>query len=365
MLQEVEQFREDMLIRLYYIQLVMSLTPKGHGSLIDKSVKQAIIDLGDFLKNCSDQELDMKRDSINELLVNLYNNYKQYFKPKKGMKRIGLEFNELFKSNQDLYLIGIEYGWLDERLDFLIPLPENLPYHTKIGIGHHAYCINIEEEFLIRDAFFMLVNAEKIYKRMHLLASKYKTEDLDIDSDEERELFSNFNQTISTYSRLGLLSFYSFIEAFINSVGYDYALRNKNHLTDSEREILLGKKKGSYISLEYKIEKYQEIIRDDKKSIIKTLDMNQMKEPFLTLLTQIKGVRDSSVHYSPVKEKIWNKPDEWISKIKITSQLSVEAAIQFWNACYPQKELPEYLHKLNYEKHYSIAERRLSMISDS
>ena len=40
--------------------------------------------------------------------------------------------------------------------------PEDLPSHARIGLGIHAGFGSIEEEFLLKDAFFMLILAEEV-----------------------------------------------------------------------------------------------------------------------------------------------------------------------------------------------------------
>lgn len=126
-------------------------------------------------------------------------------------------------------------------------------------------------------------------------------------------------------------------------------------------EILHGTKKGRYLSLEYKIEKFPSIIRLYKKTPLILSDPKQIKELFKTFIKNIKEIRDSSVHYSPKKEAIWRKPDDWRNKAKSTLKLRLEISLKFWKACYPDKKEPQYLNALDYDKHIDIAKKRLKL----
>jgi hypothetical protein len=157
------------------------------------------------------------------------------------------------------------------------------------------------------------------------------------------------------------MSFFSFVEAFVNSVGFDASLRKKDRISPEEEEILHGKKKGRFISLEYKIEKFPAILRLDKKTPIILSDPKQRREPFKSFFEQVKEIRDASVHFSPKKEPIWRKPDDWLEQAISTSKISLEVALEFWKACYPDSTGPLYLNKLDYEKNINEARTRVGM----
>ncbi len=120
-------------------------------------------------------------------------------------------------------------------------------------------------------------------------------------------------------------------------------------------------KKGRYLSIESKIEKYPSIIRSDKASPIVLSDIKQRKNPFKVFFEERKLLRDSATHYSPGKEMITRKPDDWINIVKTTSQLCIEISQAFWIACYPNRTQPEYLGFLDYDKHLSVALERLNI----
>ena len=90
-------------------------------------------------------------------------------------------------------------------------------------------------------------------------------------------------------------------------------------------------------------------------------DKNQIEEPFKTFFEIYKNIRDSSVHYSPLKEKIWYSPLDWLTKAKEFKNLVLESALLFWKACYPSSKGPEYLGNLDSQKHLEIAKKRLEI----
>lgn len=360
---DISKFRKNLLERLYYLTFVSSLMPTNNGGIMDKTVRGALIEMSSFIKESSDDELRARGDNLYRYLVDIYNNYKKIYRPKKSQTQIGRDFNALFLNDKVPYNYGIEYGWLDERIEFKnSPYPTDLPYHAKVGIGVHFPSIGIEEEFMLRDAFYLLVKANEAYSNMTEIGKQYKSNGKDIENQDDYRILSNYNHTVATYSRLGTQSFYFFTEAFINSIGYDYYLRNKNSLSDNENEILQGKKNNRYIPLEHRIQKFQSIIREDKKIVIVTTDENQITEPFSTFFTDLKELRDAASHFSPIKGVIWLKPDEWLNKVKMAADICLEVSKQVWCACYPQRGLPEYLMKLNYDELFEAAQERSSDI---
>ena len=156
-----------------------------------------------------------------------------------------------------------------------------------------------------------------------------------------------------------MLSFYAFVEAFVNSIGIDFAARNTSTLTADEIEILHGKKRGRYSSLEKKMESFQKIIRPDRKNQIVLTDSRQRKEPFITFLSNIKEVRDASAHFSTGKASIWRSPQEWVDFAELTSKVSIAVASKFWEACYVGKHKPDYLLGLDYVALLDFAKERL------
>lgn len=168
------------------------------------------------------------------------------------------------------------------------------------------------------------------------------------------------NQSVAVFSRMSILSFYSFLESFVNSTGYSFYRNNDQGLSLSEIELLQGKKKDKYLSLENKIEKFPSLIRSDRKTTIITSDPKQIKEPFKSVFNKIKLIRDSSVHFSPIKESIWRPPTDWLNEAKTTSTICIESAKQFWIACYPDSKGPSYLENLDYEKNMEFVRNAIN-----
>lgn len=228
--------------------------------------------------------------------------------------------------------------------------PEGLPYQTKIGLGAHAGRANIEDQFLLKDAFYILNKSNNTFDLIVKYGNLLKENDKKVLSKEEYNKITKIKFNSVTYSRLTLISFYSFIEAFVNIRGFDFYFRNKSTLSSEEQELIKGKKNNRYLSLESKFEKYPEIIRPDKKQVIFVKDKKQRKEPYKSFFERYKELRDSSIHFSPSKQRIWLKPEDWKNKALEFSEITVKTAIEFWNACYPQNKIPSYLEYLDYNK---------------
>jgi len=358
---DVDELSRDFANHLAYLQLMTSLEP-GEGNITNPTIKDSLNDALDFYKTTNEEGLLSKAPQLIKSFQPLIERFKSIAPLKVSLEQVAGDFNSLSKNNKDVYSYGIEYGWLQERMDCShMGLPKDLPWHARIGIGHHAGRFSVEELFLLRDAFFMLASAEENFANMNQAANK-------IEKKTEVNLGINelylANSTVAAYSRLCVISFFSFVEAFVNSVGHDFCLRYLNILSSADIEILQGKKKGRLVSVEYKIEKYPSIMRSDKKSPIVISDDQQIKEPFKSFVQQIKLIRDASVHFAPPKEAIWRKPLDWIESARSASKICTEVAKEFWEACYPDIDQPKYLEDLEYEKLLQSAKSRLNAKND-
>lgn len=361
-MKEYIQIRNELTVYLIYLQLMTSLMSKDKGGITNRRVRSSLVEASEFSKKANEVEMIKKGPAVIKLLQEAAADYMRMFPPKAPLEQIAREFNDLCSKNKEIYSWGLEYGWLQKVMDCTnMGLPEGLPFHARIGVGHHAGFGNVEEDFLLRDAFLLLVLAEDAYEKMHAYAKYWDKAGKADDPRLVHEMFSTANQNVATYSRLCILSFFSFVEVFVNSVGYEFGIRNKNILCPKDIEILHGRKKGRYLSLEYKIETFPSIIRPDKKTPIVLSDPKPTKEPFRKFIKEIKEIRDSSVHYSPLKKAIWRRPDDWLDKGKSASKLCMEVSLAFWKACYPDGKGPEYLNGLDYGKHIDIAKKRIKL----
>jgi hypothetical protein len=291
---------------------------------------------------------------LQELEANLYKQAKKYmidFPLKKPINVIADSWNQLFKEGKDPFTYGLNYGWLEKYMDIKKLYNYNyVPTNFKIGLFAHAGFGSVEETFLLQDAFSTLVKTEYDYN----LLEKYRK----IDNETYKKI-SDLKFEVCSYSRLTIISFFSFIECFINSMGHSYLERNQKSLTVHDTMTLKGLKKNNYLSLKSKIEKFQMIIREDKLIKIKTLDTKQIKEPFLSFFNMFEEIRNSSVHYSPEKEAIWMKPNEWVQKANEFAKLAIQVGVEFWNVCYDELGNPDYLGRFEFERLYKEAENRL------
>ena len=358
---DIELKRNELVGYLLYLQLMGGLDPDPVANISNPRMKQTLIKIFDFVKKSSDYEFTIRYKQIKKLLRKYTSGYLKHFPPKKSMEEIAFQYGNITAGKPDFYSYGIEYGWLETLMDCKkMNLPSCLPYQAKVGIFHHAGNVSTEDQFLLTDAFYILAKAISSYK-LHLKYGEYLNKKLNnkINKEAYREITDNKLNSI-TYARLSLVGFYSFIEAFVNSIGYDYYKWNESNLDETTNSILKGIKNNRFISIEDKFEKFPQIIRNDQLQKVFVKDAKQRKDPYLTFLDKYKKLRDSSVHHSPDKENIWLKPEDWKNKAVEFSKITMAVAKDFWHSCYPDKELPGYLDGLDYDELLKIAERRIS-----
>ncbi len=362
-MKDVKKIRKDLLDKLAVVQLFTSLNNTPSENIVDPLVNKLLTEYHINLTEKNDYEFSLIYKHIEKSLDIILKSYNKALKPKKNYKDIAREFKSLYSDEQELYSNGIALGELDKWFDSsALKFPKHLPFHTKIGLGHHAGHANIEEEYLLRDAFYSYLKAKETDGILTEFGKDIIAEHKGGRMDDKvyREL-TQFKYCLITYARLSVVSFYSFLEAFINSIGYDYHYKYDNILNENEKEILLGKSSGRYLSLEMKLEKYPALIRKDKRQCIFLSDKSNRVEPYLSFFDYYKFLRDASVHYSPFKEKITMRVEDWIERANKCSKVTIEVAKNFWDFCYPNTIGPVYLENLEYDKHIKIAEERINI----
>jgi len=164
------------------------------------------------------------------------------FPLKRPLNLIARVFNSFFKKGEEVYTYGLEHGWLDQQMDFKeLGYYEDTPYHFRNGLGAHRGKGSIEEGFLMKDAFNIRVKAERYYDLLMLYGEQLKKKQEEGKDEFTSELYSQIAEIkfeVCAFSRLTIVSFYSFIERFINCVGHSYHLNNDQKLSNQEVELL-------------------------------------------------------------------------------------------------------------------------------
>ncbi|CAM1342193.1 hypothetical protein [Tenacibaculum aestuarii] len=329
-----------------------------------KQIKDIVTAVHDFLKNGDSELIKERLPEIRSTLTKMTDQFIDKFPLKCSISEIATAWNDLFKNKDDEYNFlnsGIDYGWFEKFMDFSQFYNYNyVPFHYKIGIFGHKGLGSIEEDFMLKDSFNLLVKAQYFFDLLLKYGEILKQEESKGKkfNNEKRSELTELNLEVAVNSRLSIVSFYSFIECFVNSIGHDFCLRNLENLDEKQQAILNGVKNNGYLSLKSKIENFQKIIRKDKKAIINTTDEKQIKEPFKSFFENYEDLRNSSVHYSPKKARIWLKPQDWIKKANDFSKISMEVGLLFWKSCYPELREPDYVGRLDYSYLFDIAKKK-------
>lgn len=354
----LEHVKSELFERWVFLHLIAALIPNLSSRVYTASFHK---ETGDWIAKAPEEEIRGKAQELVSKLDELIRLANSRLLPKIDWREIAADHLERCKTGDFSFSHGVPHGWLLERFD-CSPLSsfEDLPYHARIGVGPHAGHASIEEDFLLRDAFYMLALCTKASGALEVIRTTQKGKQFS--SQEEYEKLSILNQNVATYARNTVFSFYSFVECFINSIGEDFILRNQTKLTTEQCEILRGIKKGNHLSTERKIETFPSIIRADGKRPIVMSDRNQIDEPFKSFVSEVKDVRDSMVHFAQRKAAIVIRPQDWEQRAINSAKICMAVAREFWIACYPGRQLPLYLGQLDETRHKEIAQKRLTSL---
>jgi len=349
-----DQTRVALKARCSYLHLATALLPE---LFKQDDVRNAVNEFAAFIDKANSSELDLRREELLRWLDMATAMVNRRLRPLKAWEDIAADYWQLNSQRQISHATGIDYGWLACRFDLRAPLgvPADLPYHARIGMSDHAGTAAIEEDFLLRDSFYLLAKLRQQLDWLQRYVAMREAGPIKDFGMASATLAHN----VACFARLAVKSFYSFLECFVNSVGEDFIVR-VGGLTPSDEEYLRGKKKGSYLRLDAKIERFPGIIRSDKKRPLVLSDPAQIREPFVSL-RRITQLRDAAMHYAREKEPIWRSPQDWKELAEFAGKTCVACAREFWIACYPDRPLPQYLLGLDEVRHSVVAQQRLDL----
>ena len=307
------------------------------------------------VKEESEEFVKNRLPKFDKKLVSIAKPLKEKYPLKRTISEIAKDWNEKHKINREIFSDGVMIGWLEEQIDLTsYNFYDYYPYHFKVGLVIHKRRGEIEEHFLLKDSFTCLIKAKDRLKTLdkfgQVQKERFKNSGKTQFDKETLDSINAIKYEVAFYSRLTIISFFSFLESFVNSIGFDHYFRNKEKLNSADEEILQGSKKGRFLNLKYKIEKFQKIIRSDNVAKIILSDDNQIKEPFKTLFEDYEELRNASVHFSPKKSRIWLKPHDWVNKAEEFSKLVIQAALEIWKSCHVTEKGPDYLGRLEYKR---------------
>lgn len=340
---------------LEYLELMASVTP----DLDYWSTMSSLDNTRAFLKSQNKFESSHKILGLRNLLEKEMIPLKSRYPPKLSIRRIAQKFAEL-KENEAILSTGVTFGFLYELMDVTnLKCYEDLPFHFRLSIGPLKGGGGIEEEFLLKDAFTLLRKAEINYELLEAASVAFKTNGQPKISIHG--YVTDVKYDVANYSRQSVLTFFSFIECFVNSIAFDYLYRNESMLSTEQILALKGQKRnGGYMNLKNRIEAMQMLIREDGRICINLTDERQRPEPFRSFFDQFEALRNASVHYSPIKQRIWLGPKDWIANAREFCDITLNVGKLIWKACYPNSEGPMYMGKLNKQKQLDLANGRLT-----
>ncbi|GAB3651136.1 hypothetical protein GCM10028813_20670 [Ramlibacter alkalitolerans] len=244
-----------------YAGLYFGLDACERGS-VNPKVREMLNEVGDFIRTAPPEEV-MERGVALCSILEKGTPPSGRIRPRHAPEEIGRDFIRLGK-DYDVWRYGITYGWLAERFEPpILWLPTDLPGQARVGVGVHAGTAATEEVALLDDAFFLYALVGQANDRMWAERRRTKEPGSASELATAHRTLTRLNMNVGTYARLTVLTAVAFVESLVNSVGTE-ASRSATGPTVLEQ--LQGMRKGRYLSLEFKLERYPALIRTDAQS---------------------------------------------------------------------------------------------------
>ena len=325
-----------------YLRLVTSLTGMRARNA---AVEEALVNMAGAADAASDGTVERAVQAMVPDIDALLQSAHERIPPRKNWREIADEYWTLCHSCTDMFSHGLSYGWLAARFDCSsLDIPRDFPYHGRIGVGHHAGCAAVEDVVLLSDAYFLLAKTEEAFAR--LMDTDRSAQGLP-DSSDLREWLGTLNSNLCAFGRLTVSTFYSFVECFVNSVAEDFLAREPDASPD-RHSVLSGRGgRGRRHSLEYKLEVYPGVIRGDNERRVVVSSSGRLVEPYTKFRSRLKELRDASVGLARHKCPIRRPPAEWVVDARRAAAICVQVARGYWESCFPKRDLPAYLWRLD------------------
>ena len=251
----LEEIKSELKARCSFIHLVTALIPN---LLSNPDISGFYRETGEWIDSAAEAEIRSKAGLILDKLDSIIHLASKTLPLRQPWWKIAAEHWERCKGDKFSFDNGVAYGWLAKRFDCAcLRMPEDMPYHARIGVGYHAGNAAVEEDFLLRDAFFMRAKCEASLILLESQGENVKLKGKLSKADYKK--VSTLNQNVATYGRYVVFGFFSFVECFVNSVGEDFILRTPT-LSSEKKELLRGRMNGRYISTDRKLELYPSLL---------------------------------------------------------------------------------------------------------
>ncbi|MBD3214689.1 MAG: hypothetical protein GF311_18910 [Candidatus Lokiarchaeota archaeon] len=355
---DFETLKTNLKYRLFYIMFVDLFNPTIYEGPLDDYIGNMKLSFG-LIEKLSEENYDQYFPIISGPMEAQIKDYQKFCIPKKPIEEIGKFYydnEEIFFSEEGKFNGAIEFKHIKDFFNSKNFLPQGLPDHALIGIKDNASAFFIEENFVLDDAFYFLGSAEKL---VEFYSNKFGDSEVKWKNQDTQNIKNN----ICSNSRAAIQIFNNFVECFLNSIGYDYFSRNKDSLTSEQESILLKGKRPhrNYLSLKRKIVKVLDIVCSDESLKLRWNRDYPMSEPYTSFFEFTRQLRILLVHPGPVRQGMFQSPAEWYKKALGCGKICMEVSQDLWTRCYPEREFPEYLGFLDFDKNLKNAYKRVEI----
>lgn len=158
MISKKSQIREQLVDLHAYLTLVFAV--KGNLAQMPEEVRRFLSTVGELTKETDASDLKARGPQFLSVLARMVSASSTLLPCRVAVEEVARDFQKL-SHETDVLRFGVPYGWLAERFEVsALPLPPDLPFHAKVGVGHHAGNASVEELFLLEDAFFLCGGSE-------------------------------------------------------------------------------------------------------------------------------------------------------------------------------------------------------------
>ena len=198
----LEEIKSELKARCSFIHLVTALIPN---LLSNPDISGFYRETGEWIDSAAEAEIRSKAGLILDKLDSIIHLAGKTLAPKPW--RTVAASTRRVQGDKFSFDNGVAYGWLAKRFDCAcLRIPEDMPYHARIGVGYHAGNAAVEEDFLLRDAFFMRAKCEASLILLESQGENVKLKGKLSKADYKK--VSTLNQNVATYGRYVVFGFF-------------------------------------------------------------------------------------------------------------------------------------------------------------
>ncbi len=288
-----------------------------------------------------------------EWLLKKFDETSKIFRPKIELEETNKILLSFAEALSKIGNFNTTYGEFTDVIEYsgdLRLFAKDLPLHARIGFRQLIRRNITEEYLLLEDALYYHALAKHSLDEFNSLITTLKKESYG--DTKFAELFQTQRMNIITYCRTSINLLFRFLESFVNSVAVNYLKLNE---LDEDKKKILENTSASMV------DRYRDVIEviNPEHNLKEYTDILEAYPKFYN------SIYLSLFRYEEeYRQTLLYSDESWMKAMMGIYNLIKGLSIIFWQECFPNSGMPEYLNGLDFDKLENSMGYRMSAVQN-